>query len=73
MVVVINANCEFIGSRKTGERLYAEMQSIARQKTWQRNCYKVLAEARAEWERTGSSEAWAFYSDYHKDVYGVRP
>jgi len=73
MTIVINANCELIGSRKTCMTVYREMQSIARKQRWERDCYKVLARARAEWERTGSAEAWDFYSDYHKDVYGVRP
>lgn len=73
MRIAINANCEFIGTRKTAESILANLQSYEAEQRFQAECWAVLASAIADWEASHAPEAWDFLSDYFKDVHGFRP
>ena len=69
----INDSIRFIGSSETAERIQRTMTRAADEIRNMCEDIRQLHAMREQAERTNDPRDWALYSDFHKDVYGVRP
>lgn len=69
----INDNINFIGSSETAERIQRTMTAEQNRIRREYEDFLQVCAAREQAERTNDPRDWSFYSDLHKDVYGVRP
>ena len=69
----ISENVRFIGSAETALKIQRTMTAEQNRIRREREDRLAVERARADWERTGDSRDWSYYSDLHKDVYGFRP
>jgi len=69
----ISENVRFIGSAETALKIQRTMAAEQNRIRRDREGRVAVERARADWERTGDSRDWSYYSDLHKDVYGFRP
>ena len=69
----ISNGVNFIGSSDTALKIQRTMTAEQNRIRRDREDRLAVERARADWERTGDSRDWSYYSDLHKDVYGVRP
>ena len=65
----LSEGCTLTCSARFAERLREENAEVGAEKALR----VALRRARAEALASGSPEAWDYYSDLHKEVYGVRP
>lgn len=66
MTLYINENVTLIASTKTGEKIRADIQRAQEERNLEQELFCAMREA-------ANAGDWDYYSDLHKDVYGVRP
>ena len=65
----LSEGCTLTCSARFAERLREEVAEMRAEEALRAELQRARAEAIA----SGSPEAWDYYSDLHKEVYGVRP